>query len=62
MDREQGIEVRERDAKPTGRQIYALAHELLKQAQLEFARTRGAASDLIERLRSGTPNGEAAER
>jgi hypothetical protein len=39
------------DAKPTPRQVYALAHELAKRAGVEFPRTRGAASELIERLR-----------
>jgi hypothetical protein len=51
VEQEQGIRVRERDAKPTGRQVYALAHELAKRADVEFPRTRGAASDLIDRLR-----------
>jgi hypothetical protein len=50
----QEIRIREPEAKPTGRQVYALAHELAKHAGVEFPRTRGAASELIERLRSST--------
>ena len=62
VDDEQGIRVRERDAKPTARQVSALAVELARYSEIEFPRTRGAASDLIERLRSGAPDEEAAER
>ena len=51
MEQERAITVRNPEAKPTGRQVYALAHELAKRADVEFPRTRGAASDLIERLR-----------
>jgi hypothetical protein len=57
QEHEPGIRIREPDAKPTGRQVYALAHELAKHAGVEFPRTRGAASELIERLRK-----EGAER
>ena len=50
--------VRHPEAKPTGKQVYALAHELATRAGVEFPRTRGAASDLIGRLRK--QNEEAA--
>jgi hypothetical protein len=43
--------VRHLEARPTPKQVYALAHELAKRAGEEFPRTRGAASDLIQRLR-----------
>jgi hypothetical protein len=43
--------VRHPEAKPTPRQVYALAHELARRAGEEFPATRGAASELIERLR-----------
>ena len=43
--------VRHLEARPTPKQIYALAHELAKRVGEEFPRTRGAASDLIQRLR-----------
>ena len=43
--------VRNLEAKPTGRQVYALAHELARRFDVDFPRTRGAASELIERLR-----------
>jgi hypothetical protein len=52
MEKEQPVTIRNPDAKPTGRQIYALAHELAKHADVEFPRTRGEASQLIERLRT----------
>jgi hypothetical protein len=51
MEKEQTITIRNPEGKPTGRQVYALAHELAKHADVEFPRTRGAASELIERLR-----------
>ena len=57
MEKEQGMRIREPDARPTGRQVYALAHELAKRADVEFPRTRGAASELIDQLRK-----ENAER
>ena len=44
--------MRHPEAKPTGRQVYALAHELCKRAGERFPSTRGAASELIERLRA----------
>jgi hypothetical protein len=44
--------IRHPDAKPTARQTYALAHELAKHAGIAFPSTRGAASELIERLRA----------
>ena len=52
MEKGQAVTIRNPDAKPTGRQIYALAHELAKHADVEFPRTRGEASLLIERLRT----------
>jgi hypothetical protein len=53
METEQAaVTVRHRDAKPTPKQIYALAHELCKRSGEEFPATRGAASELIERLRA----------
>ena len=51
MEKEQTVTIRNPEAKPTGRQIYALAHELCKASGEEFPRTRGAASELIEKLR-----------
>ena len=44
--------VRHPEAKPTAKQVYALAHELAKRAGEEFPSTRGVASELIERLRA----------
>ena len=38
------------DAKPSGRQIYAIAHKLIDVAGLEWPETRGAASELLEHL------------
>lgn len=38
------------DAKPTGRQIYALAHKLAEIAGLEWPATRAAASELLEHV------------
>jgi hypothetical protein len=55
METEQARAVRNPDAKPTPRQVYALAHELAKRADVEFPRTRGAASELIEKLRAENP-------
>jgi hypothetical protein len=52
VEKEQTITIRNPEAKPTGRQIYALAHELARHADVEFPRTRGEASLLIERLRT----------
>jgi hypothetical protein len=43
--------VRHTDAKPTAKQVYALAHELCERAGEDFPATRGAASELIQRLR-----------
>ena len=58
METEQtAVTVRHPDAKPTPKQVYALAHELCTRAGEEFAATRGAASELIERLRA--ENGKA---
>ena len=48
------------DARPTIRQIYALAAALCERAGEEFPETRGAASELIERLR--IENGHPAPR
>ena len=53
------IRIREPEAKPTGKQVYALAHELCARAGVEFPVTRGAASALIQRLRDERA-GEAA--
>jgi hypothetical protein len=39
------------EGKPTVKQVYALARELCERAGEEFPPTRGAASELIERLR-----------
>lgn len=44
--------MRNPQGKPTVRQIYALARELCERAGEEFPETRGAASELIERLRA----------
>ncbi len=45
------ITIRHPEAKPTGKQVYALAHELCARAGVEFPETRGGASVLIQRLR-----------
>jgi hypothetical protein len=45
------ITIRQPDAKPTGKQVYALAHELCTRVGVEFPSTRGGASALIQRLR-----------
>jgi len=45
------ITIKHPEAKPTGKQVYALAHELCARAGEEFPSTRGAASALIQRLR-----------
>jgi hypothetical protein len=52
MASERPVTIRHPETKPTPRQVYALAHELAKRAGVEFPRTKGAASALIERLRS----------
>ena len=62
METEQGqtIRIRDPEARPTPRQVYALARQLARHADVEFPRHParcGAASELIERLRK-----EAAER
>ena len=49
--------VRHPEAKPTAKQVYALAHELCERADEEFPVTRGQASELIQRLRA--ENGKA---
>ena len=46
------VAVQHPDAKPTPKQVYALAHELCARAGEEFPSTRGAASGLIQRLRA----------
>jgi hypothetical protein len=56
------VTMRHPEAKPTGRQIYALAHELCKRAGERFPAPclrdgGGDASELIERLR--VENGKA---
>jgi hypothetical protein len=48
------------DARPTVRQIYALAAALCERAGEDFPETRDAASELIERLR--IENGHPAPR
>ncbi len=50
----------EKAGKPTVRQVYALAAELCERMGEEFPETRGAASELIERLR--IENGHPAPR
>jgi hypothetical protein len=52
MESGQAPTIRNPDAKPTPKQIYALAHELSQRASEAFPATRGAASALIERLRT----------
>jgi hypothetical protein len=52
VEKEQTITIRNPEAKPTGRQVYALAHELCKAMGEQFPRTRAAASELIEKLRA----------
>jgi hypothetical protein len=51
------ITIRQPEAKPTGKQVYALAHELCARAGVEFPGTRGAASALIQRLRDERAGG-----
>jgi hypothetical protein len=51
MEQEHSVTVRNPESKPTGRQVYALAHEFARRFDIDFPRTRGAASELIERLR-----------
>ena len=51
------ITIRHPEAKPTGKQVYALAHELCARAGEEFPSTRGAASALIQRLRDEKDRG-----
>ena len=48
------------EGKPTIRQVYALAAALCERTGEEFPETRGAASELIERLR--IENGHPAPR
>ncbi len=43
--------VRKLDAKPTIRQVYAIARTLLKETGVAWPRTREEASELIDRLR-----------
>ena len=42
----------QKEGKPTVRQVYALAAALCERLGEEFPESRGAASELIERLRS----------
>jgi hypothetical protein len=51
------ITIRRPDGKPTPKQVYALAHELCRRAGEEFPATRGAASELIRRLRGENGQG-----
>jgi len=46
------VTVRHPEAKPTPRQVYALAHALCRRSGEPFPSTRGAASALIQRLRA----------
>jgi hypothetical protein len=48
------------EGKPTVRQVYALAAALCERLGEEFPKSRAAASELIERLR--TENGHPAPR
>jgi hypothetical protein len=58
METEQApITIRHPEAKPTPKQVYALAYELCVRAEEEFPATRGDASELIQRLRA--ENGKA---
>jgi hypothetical protein len=50
----------EKRGKPTVRQVYALAAALCERMGEEFPESRGAASELIERLR--IENGHPAPR
>ena len=50
----------EKRGQPTVRQVYALAAALCERMGEEFPDSRGAASELIERLR--TENGHPAPR
>ena len=50
----------EKRDKPTVRQVYALAAALCERMGEEFSESRGAASELIERLR--TENGHPSPR
>lgn len=50
--------VHRRDAKPTVRQVYAIARLLLAEADEQWPQTREQASELIERLQ-GADAGEA---
>jgi hypothetical protein len=62
-------EFKNADAKPTGRQIYALAAALCRHLGERFPATRFEASELLDRVRSGAvavgdeqPSEEAAMR
>lgn len=52
------------DAKPTVRQVYALARVLCQMCDESFPETRKGASDLIERFRRelGLPNAALDDR
>ena len=54
----------EKRGKPTVRQVYALAAALCERMGEEFPESRGAASELIERLRieNGHPAPQLEER
>jgi hypothetical protein len=45
--------VRKPDAKPTIRQVYAIARLLLAETEERWPETREEASELIDRLRAG---------
>jgi hypothetical protein len=52
--------VREREAKPTIRQVYAIARLLLAESDERWPDTREEASGLIERLRGNEESGIAS--
>jgi hypothetical protein len=49
------------DARPTVRQIYALAAVLCEKTGELFPQDRGEASALLDRLKGKAPGGEAAK-
>ena len=53
-------EFKDPEAKPTGKQIYALAAMLCRHVGEQFPATRYEASELMDRVRAGTVGGEQA--
>jgi hypothetical protein len=49
------------DAKPTGKQIYALASMLCRHVGEKFPATRYEASELMNRVQAGTVGGDAPQ-